>query len=96
MKIIMGASLSLLATRPFPLYNKNMFIHVKAFPNAKEEKVEKLGESQFKIWVKEEAERNMANERILEITRKMFNTRDVQIISGHTSPSKLLSIDAHK
>ena len=70
-----------------------MYIHVKVTAGAKEEKVEKKSDTQFVISVREDAERNMANKRIVEIFRGLFNTGKVRIINGHHSSSKLLSID---
>ena len=70
-----------------------MYIHVKVTAGAKEEKLEKKSDTQFLLWVKEEAEQNMANRRVVEIFRKLFGTGKVRIMNGHHSPSKLLSVD---
>lgn len=71
-----------------------MYIHVKVTTNAKKESVEQIDKDHYKISVKEKAERNMANERILEIIReKIPETKEIRIISGHHSPSKLLSVN---
>jgi uncharacterized protein YggU (UPF0235/DUF167 family) len=70
-----------------------MYIHVKVTAGAKEEKIQKKSDTQFVVSVKEEAERNMANGRVVEIFREMFNTRKVRITNGHHSTSKLLSVD---
>ena len=70
-----------------------MYIHAKVVAGAKEEKVEKKSDTQFLVWVKEEAEMNMANKRIVEIFRKMYGTGKVRIINGHHNPSKLISVD---
>jgi uncharacterized protein YggU (UPF0235/DUF167 family) len=70
-----------------------MYIHVKVTAGAKEEKIQKKSDTQFVVSVIEEAERNMANGRVVEIFREMFNTRKVRITNGHHSTSKLLSVD---
>jgi uncharacterized protein YggU (UPF0235/DUF167 family) len=70
-----------------------MYIHVKVTADAKEEKIEKKSDTQFVVSVREEAERNIANKRIIEIFREMYGTRKVRITNGHHSSSKLLSID---
>lgn len=70
-----------------------MYIHVKVVAGAKEEKVEKKTDTRFLVWVKEEAEMNMANKKIVEIFRGIYETGRVRIINGHHSPSKLLSVD---
>jgi uncharacterized protein YggU (UPF0235/DUF167 family) len=48
--------------------------------------------------VREKAKQNMANKRILEIVAREYkiNPAQVRIISGHHSPSKLLSVDVEK
>ena len=74
-----------------------MYIHVKVISDAKEEKIEKKSDTQFVISVKEEAKRNIANYRIIEIFRDIYKTGKVRIINGHHSTSKLLSVDVdHK
>jgi len=70
-----------------------MYIHVKITASAKEEKIEKKSDTQFIVSVKEEAERNMANGRIVQIFKELYGTNKVRIINGHHSPSKLLSVD---
>ncbi len=71
-----------------------MYIKVRATPNSKKETVERVSEDHFKISVKEKAERNMANGRILDIIAKYFDVpvSAVKIINGHHSPSKMLSV----
>jgi len=71
-----------------------MYIKVKVSAGAKKEKIEKVSEDTFSISVKEKAERNMANNRIREIIAEHFGApvNAVRIVSGHTSPAKILSI----
>ena len=69
-----------------------MYIHVKVTAGSKEEKIEKKSDTHFLVCVKEEAERNMANIRIISMFKSIFKTNDVRIINGHNSPSKLLSV----
>jgi uncharacterized protein YggU (UPF0235/DUF167 family) len=72
-----------------------MYIKVSVLAGAKKESFEKKSENSFKISVKEKAERNEANTRILELVSNHFKipTNKVRIINGHHHPSKLLSID---
>jgi uncharacterized protein (TIGR00251 family) len=69
-----------------------MYIKVRVTAGAKEEVFEKKSKDHFDIKVKEKAQKNMANKRIIEIISKHFSTNNVKIINGHHSPSKLLSI----
>jgi len=72
-----------------------MYIKVKAFPKSKKESIEKLSQNKFEIRIKEKAERNLANQRIIEILAEYFGVKekDVKIINGHHHPSKLISIN---
>ena len=72
-----------------------MFIKVKVQAGMNKEKIEKKKENSYLISVKEPAERNLANTRIKEIIASIYeiNIKAVRIISGHQSPSKILSIN---
>ncbi len=71
-----------------------MYIKVKVRAGAKKELFECVGENRFYISVKEKAERNMANTRVRELISLEYGVglNVVKLISGHTSPSKILSI----
>jgi len=47
----------------------------------------------FKISVREKAENNEANKRVIELLQEHFKTKNVRIVNGHQSPSKLIFID---
>jgi uncharacterized protein YggU (UPF0235/DUF167 family) len=70
-----------------------MYIKVKVRTEAKEEKIEKVKEDTFHVSLKEKAKNNKANERLLEIFRSLYPNRDIRLVAGHHSPSKILSID---
>ena len=70
-----------------------MYIKLRVITNTKTESIEKKSDDIYILKIREKAERNMANDRILEIFRKLFPKKSVKLISGHTSPSKILSID---
>lgn len=72
-----------------------MYIKVKAFPRSKKEEIKKVAENRFEIKVKEKAEKNLANQRIIEILAEYFGIegKDVKIVNGHHHPSKLISIN---
>lgn len=72
-----------------------MYIKVKTTPNARKEIIEKKGEETFFISVKEPAQRNRANKRVLELIARYFKIPigKVHIVNGHRHPTKLLSID---
>ncbi len=70
-----------------------MYLKVKVVPGAKEEKLEQIKDDEYRIWVKVPAENNLANGRVLEIFRSKFPGTSVRLVSGHHSPSKIISIN---
>ncbi len=72
-----------------------MYIHVKAKTGAKREEVKELKKDHFEVSVREPAEHNLANKRIIELIAIYFDIspNKARIINGHHSPSKLLSIE---
>lgn len=71
------------------------YIHVKVTAGARKESFKKKSEDHFEISVREKAERNMANNRILELVAEHFKVpvAKVRIINGHRHPSKLIVVD---
>jgi len=72
-----------------------MYIHVLVTAGVKKETFKKKSEDHFEISVKEKAERNMANTRVLELVAEHFKVskNKVRIVNGHRHPSKLLIIE---
>jgi uncharacterized protein YggU (UPF0235/DUF167 family) len=72
-----------------------MYVKVRAVAGAKKEEVVVEKPNYFKIFVREKAERNAANGRIIELIARQYGVavNKVKIINGHHSPSKLLSLD---
>lgn len=72
-----------------------MYIKVEVNAGAKTEVIRKTGDDSFDISVREKAERNQANRRVLELIRQQFSGKRViaKIVSGHHSPSKIISIE---
>ncbi len=89
----------------FSYADKKMYIKIKVITEAKKEKIIKKSEDHFEISVKEPAERNLANKRVLELVKNYFKAQpnkkkvgqvyngNVRIVSGHHSPSKIISLD---
>jgi uncharacterized protein YggU (UPF0235/DUF167 family) len=72
-----------------------MYIHVKVTAGAGKETFKKIKDDHFEISVREKAEHNMANTRVLEIIAEHFKVakNKVRIVNGHHHPSKLLVIE---
>jgi len=71
-----------------------MYIKVKAFPKSKKEVIKKISADAYEVHVKEEAQQNLANKRIIELVARELDVvvGRVRIINGHHSPSKMLSV----
>ena len=70
-----------------------MYIKVRVRTDQKKEIITQESPDHFEISLKEPAERNLANSRILEIFKEKFPGVAVRLVSGHHSPSKILSVD---
>ena len=72
-----------------------MKIFVKVKPKSKKEKIEKLGNTNFRVYVKELPEKGEANAAVLKALAGYFGVsrQNVQIISGSTSRLKVIEIN---
>lgn len=71
------------------------YIHAKVTAGARKESFEQKSEDHFEIFVREKAERNMANKRVLALLAEHFRVpaNKVRIINGHKHPSKLIIVE---
>lgn len=71
-----------------------MKISVKAKPNSKHEKIEKIDDINYVVCVKEPPENGKANLAIKNALAVYFKTgtKNVKIIMGHTSRNKVIEI----
>jgi len=71
-----------------------MQILIKVRPLAGQSKVDKLDDGSYKVWVKEPAEKGLANKGVVKTLAKYFKTtqNNVKIISGFTSSLKKIEI----
>ncbi len=71
-----------------------MKIFVKVKPRAKIERVEKVDERNFTVFVKEPPIKGRANQAVTKVLADYFKvpSSKVKIISGHTSKQKLIEI----
>ena len=75
-----------------------IYVRVKVTAGARKEELKQTSNDHFEISVKERAERNMANKRVIEIIAEFFEVPvgKVRIVNGHRSPAKLLVIENEK
>jgi uncharacterized protein (TIGR00251 family) len=71
-----------------------MYVKVQVTASAKRDSVEQAHDSRLIVTVKDPAKQNLANTRVIELVARHFGVspKMVRIISGHQSPSKLLSV----
>jgi len=71
-----------------------MKIFVKVKTEAKEEKIEKTGENNYVVFVKERPKKGLANKAVIKILSRYFKVpqKNVVIISGLSSRQKLIKI----
>ena len=67
-----------------------MRIQVKVKAKAKQEKVEKVSEGQYKVWVKAVPEKGRANEAVIEALSVFLEIpkSNIRLMSGQTSAQK--------
>jgi len=72
-----------------------MKILVRVKTKAKEERIKKIGESIFAVWVKEPAEKGKANMAVVKVLSVYFKTSQnkVRIVSGLSSHQKVIIIN---
>ncbi|MFZ1020089.1 MAG: DUF167 family protein [Minisyncoccia bacterium] len=71
------------------------YIHVKVVSSASQELFRQKSKDHFEIFVKEKAERNMANARVIQLLALHFKVAKlkIRIVNGHHHPSKLLVVE---
>ena len=71
------------------------YIHAKVTAGARKEELVQKDPEHFIVSVKEKAENNNANTRVLELIAEHFKIprNKVRIVNGHHHPSKLLILE---
>ena len=70
-----------------------MLIKIHVTTDAKKESVVKLADDRYDIAIREPAEDNRANERILVLVRNIYPETRIRLVSGHHAPAKIISIE---
>lgn len=72
-----------------------MYIRVKVTASARKEELKQTSSDHFEIKVKEPAERNLANTRVIELLSIHFGLPKgkIRIINGHQHTTKLLVVE---
>lgn len=68
-----------------------MRIKIMVKPNAREEKIQKIGENTFLVMLKESPKHGRANARLLNLLSHFFQ-KNARIIHGMTSTHKIIEL----
>ena len=68
-----------------------MIIKIRVKPESREQKIEKISDSEYEINLKERAEDNKANIELLKLLKRYFN-KQTKIIKGFRSRNKVIKI----
>jgi uncharacterized protein (TIGR00251 family) len=68
-----------------------MKIKIRLHPNSSRERIEKISEDFYEVWIKEKAIDGKANKYLEKFLSKYFG-KDVQIKSGFTSRNKIVEV----
>jgi hypothetical protein len=71
-----------------------MKISVRVKPNAKQEKIEKVGEKDFIVSVKEKPFKGKANQAVIRVLAEYFDVSksDVILLKGQTAKEKVFEV----
>jgi len=72
----------------------DLVVRVKATPGASKEIIEKIGEHQFEMFVREPAVNNMANRRMRVLVADAYKVplQNVRLATGHRSRHKTFHV----
>jgi uncharacterized protein (TIGR00251 family) len=68
-----------------------MLIKVKVFPESREDKIEKIDDENYKVYVRAGAQNGHANKEVIFLLSKHFG-KGVKMVSGGTRQNKIFSI----
>ena len=71
-----------------------MRISAKVKAGAKIDRVEKISDKEFMVWVKQEAKEGRANQAVVKLLSEYFHIPKsrITILKGHTSRNKIIEI----
>lgn len=75
--------------------SENILIKARLYPLSKTEEIIRDGDM-IHFHIREPAEDNRANQRMMEVLNDLYPNCFIRIIKGHHSPSKIISIEKRK
>ena len=76
------------------LYNVPMRLTISVKPNARNEKIEKVSEKEYRVWLKAPARKGLANQALVEFLSSYFDRPKSAIViyKGTGSRKKIVDI----
>jgi len=71
-----------------------MRIRIRVKANAKQQRIEKINDVDFAVWVRQQAKQGQANQGVIELLSRYFDIPKsrVSIVSGHASKHKVVEV----
>ena len=69
-----------------------MLISVKVHSNSRPQRLAKISEDDYEVYLKSPPENNKANEELIKLLQKQFKGLSVNLIRGKTSRKKVIKI----
>ncbi len=69
-----------------------MLLTIKLHPSSSQEKIFRISEKEYEVWLSEKPIEGKANIELCKILKKHFNAKQVNIISGLTSKIKRVEV----
>ena len=68
-----------------------MKLKIKVKPNSSQQKIEKISDKEYKVYLKSVPEKGKANQELLKLLKKYFK-KQTKIIKGKTSKNKVVEL----
>ncbi len=71
-----------------------MRIYIKVNPKSSQQKIKKLENGNYKVWLKAVPEKGLANRELIEFLAKYFkiSKSEIKIVGGKTSSRKIVDV----
>ncbi len=73
-----------------------MRIYLKVIPKSSQNKIEKMEDGSYKVWVTVVPEKGKANRAVIKLLSKYFKVAksQIEIVGGKTAREKIVDVDA--
>lgn len=68
-----------------------MKLKIKVHANSSQEKIEKVSDLDYEVWLKEKPEKGKANKKLIKLLKDYFK-KNAEIVSGFNSNKKIIEL----